>query len=77
MEGKDEFKKIHIKNRTCYYFVDIMRLVDINFSGILLNKKSYENEMTFYTKLSRVPTHCVFGSKKWMDLLKFMMELDI
>ena len=54
-----------------------MRLVDINFSGILLNKKSYENEMTFYTKLSRVPTHCVFGSKKWMDLLKFMMELDI
>ena len=54
-----------------------MRVTDIDFSDILLNKKSYENEMTLYTKLSRVPNHCVFGSKKWMDLLKFMMELGI
>ena len=42
MESKDELKKIDIKNRTCYYFDDIMTVIDIDFSGILLNKKSYK-----------------------------------
>ena len=42
MESKDEFKKIDIKNRTCYYFHDIMTVIDIDFSDILLNKKSYK-----------------------------------
>ena len=33
--------------------------------------------MTFHTKLSLVQNHWVFGLKKEMDLLKFMIELDI
>ena len=46
MECRYELKEIDIKNRTCYYFSDIMRVVDIDFENILLGKKScttYEN----------------------------------
>ena len=30
MESKEELKKNDIKNRTCYYFDDIMRDIDID-----------------------------------------------
>ena len=40
MESKDVLKEIGTKNRTCY-FDDIMRVIDINFGNVLLNKKSY------------------------------------
>ena len=33
--------------------------------------------MTFHTKPKQAQNHCVFGWIKYMDLLKFMMELDI
>ena len=42
MESKDELKEIDINNCTCYYFSDIMRVKDLDFSDILLNKKSYK-----------------------------------
>ena len=38
MESYDELKEIDIENRKCYYFYDIMRVVDIDFYSILLNK---------------------------------------
>ena len=41
MKSKDELKEIDIKNCTCYYFDDIMRVTDIDFSDSLLNEKSY------------------------------------
>ena len=47
MESKDEFKKIDIKNRTCYYFDDIMTVEDIDSSDILLNDKKYKNTLIF------------------------------
>ena len=31
-----------MKNRGCYYFDDIMRLVDIDSDNILLDEKSYK-----------------------------------
>ena len=31
--------------------------------------------MTFHTKILRVQYHCVLGSTKWIDLLRFTMEL--
>ena len=40
MDSNDEFKDIDIKNRTCYYFDDIMRVVDTDFYKILLEKES-------------------------------------
>ena len=42
MENKDELKEIDIKNRTCYYFDDIITDRDIYSVNILLDKKSYE-----------------------------------
>ena len=51
VDSKDELKEIDIKNRTCYYFDDIMRVIDINFSNILLNEKScktYKNILIYH-----------------------------
>ena len=44
MDSKNELKEIDIKNRTCYYFDDIIRFLDrdIEFRDILLNENSYE-----------------------------------
>ena len=39
MEGKDELKEINIKNRTCYYFDDIVEVEDLYSGDILLEKK--------------------------------------
>ena len=43
----DEFKKIHIKNRTCYYFDDIIKLEDIDFDNISIDEKSHENILIY------------------------------
>ena len=41
MESKDELKEIYIKNRTCYYFDDIMEVSYIYSGDILLHEISY------------------------------------
>ena len=38
--------EIDVKNHTCYYFNDIMRVEDIDYDNILLDEKSYENILT-------------------------------
>ena len=44
MESQDELKEIDIKNRTCYYFDDIMEV----YSGdILLDKKTYKDILIY------------------------------
>ena len=45
----NELKEIDIKNQTCYYFDNIIKIEDFAIDNILLNEKSYEN--TFHTKL--------------------------
>ena len=43
MESKDKLKEIDIKNRTCYYFDDIILVMDtdsdFDFNDILLDEK--------------------------------------
>ena len=39
----NEFKKVCIKNLTCYYFDDIIKLEDFDIDNILIDKKSNEN----------------------------------
>ena len=34
-----ELKKVRIKNRTCYYFNDIIKLEDLNLDKILIYEK--------------------------------------
>ena len=40
-----EFKNVHIKNRTCYCFDDIIKLDD--FDNILIDEKLYEKILIF------------------------------
>ena len=51
MESNNELKEIDIRNCTCCYFHDIMRVVDINLDNILLDEKlhrnSYENILIY------------------------------
>ena len=46
MESEDKLKEVDIKNRTCYYFDDIIRFWDrdIDFNDILLSKKLYKEK---------------------------------
>ena len=39
----NELKKVCIKNRTCYYFVEIIKLELSDIDNILINEKSHEN----------------------------------
>ena len=60
-----------------------MRIGAFDFDNILWDEKSYEilyesmKFMTFHTKILLVQNQCVLGLATWMDLLEFMMELDI
>ena len=70
MESTDELKEIYVKNCTCYYFDDIMRIIDTDFDNNLLEEKSYityENILIYdisYQKVLCVQNHYVSGSKK-------------
>ena len=44
---KNEFKKVCIKNRMCYYFHDIIKLEDLDFDNILIDKNSHKNIMIY------------------------------
>ena len=48
MKSKDKLKEIDIKNYTCYYFEDIMRVIDIDFNNILLDEKSYQKILKIF-----------------------------
>ena len=45
MGSKHKSKEIDIKDRTCYYFDDIIKVIDINFCDILLNEKPHKNTL--------------------------------
>ena len=75
----NEFKKVCIKNHMCYYFDEIIKLEDFDLDNILIDKKSHENILIYNisckTLIDPKPLHIKFDKK--MDLLEFMMELDI
>ena len=43
MKRNYEFKEIDIKNRTCYYFDDMIETEDFDFDNFLIDEKSHEN----------------------------------
>ena len=45
MDSKHKLKEIDIKDRTYYYFDDIIKVTDINFRDILLNEKPHKNTL--------------------------------
>ena len=45
MESNDKLKEIDIKNCICYYFDDIIKIEDFHLDSILIDEKSYENNL--------------------------------
>ena len=43
----NDFERVSIKNRTCYYFHDITKIKDFDFDNVLINSKLYENILTY------------------------------
>ena len=68
MESKDELKEIDIKNRTCYYFDDVMRTWDTNngtsFSGILLDENNLIYDISCKTSTGAKPLRFRYGTIK-------------
>ena len=58
--------KNDIKNRTCYYFDDMMAVRYIDSMNILLDEKLYKNILIYDIsyKIFMGLNHCVFGSIK-------------
>ena len=67
---------MRIKNRTFYYFDDIIKSEDFDLGNNLIDAKSYENILISYKTLINSEL-CVLDSIKYMDLLEFMRELYI
>ena len=47
MDINDKSKEIDIKNGTCFFFDDTMRVVDIDLYKMLLDEKSYESILIY------------------------------
>ena len=51
MESNDELKETDIKNLTCYFLDDIIKIEDFNFDNILINHRKTLWFITFYVNL--------------------------
>ena len=47
MDSNYELKEIHIKNRTCYYFHNIIKIEDFTLDNILIDRKSCKNILVY------------------------------
>ena len=47
MESNDKLKDIDIKNCTCYYFDDIIKIEYFYLDNILIDEKSYKNILVY------------------------------
>ena len=64
MNCNDELIEIDVKNRTCYYFDDIIKIEDFNLNDILIVEKSYENILVYnisYKNLIAKPLRIIFN----------------
>ena len=48
MESNDELKEIYIINHICYYFDVMIKIENFDFDSILLDKKSYRNNLIYH-----------------------------
>ena len=76
---KKKKKKILLPYSFCVTNNKLLIIFYEDSMNILLDEKIHKKFqfMTFHTNVLWVQNHCIFGSIKWMDLLKFMVESDI
>ena len=70
--------KVRIKNGTCYYFDDVVKLENFDLD-VLIDEKSHEKILIFATscKTLLIQNLCELDSIKQMDLQELMMKIDI
>ena len=75
----NEFLNVHTKIRTCYYFNDIIKLEDFDIDNVFIHEKSHENNLIYDIsyKVLLEPNLYKLSLRKWIDLLEFVMVLDI
>ena len=47
MDSNSELKEIDIKNRTCCYFDNIIKIEDLDLDNVLIVEKLYENILVY------------------------------
>ena len=52
---KNEFQKVRVKNCTCYYFDDIIKLEDFDFDNTLIDEELHENHISYKTLIGPKP----------------------
>ena len=74
VESNDELKEITIKNRTCYYFDEMIKFEDFDFDNMLIDGKSYENIL-----VNKISHENVMGAKPLrvrFQIFWYYFELD-
>ena len=64
MESNYKLKEIDIKNRTCYYLDDIIKIQDFDIDNISIDEKSYQNILVYNKSLIGT-----FGSISYKSLI--------
>ena len=54
MNELKQLKEIDIKNRTCYYFDDMIKIEDFDLRNILIDEKSWENILVYNISYKRL-----------------------
>ena len=54
MNELKQLKEMDIKNRTCYYFDDMIKIEDFDLRNILIDEKSYENILVYNISYKRL-----------------------
>ena len=66
----NEFKKVRIKNHTCYYFDDIIKLEDFNIYKTLIDEKSHKNilikDISYKNLIGPKPLSFIFDKFRWI-----------
>ena len=81
MKSQDELKEIDIKDRTCYYFDDIMEVSAVYSGNTLLDKKTYKDiliyDIPYKTFMGlnplRIRFHKIDGFIKIYDGIKYLL----
>ena len=70
--GNNEFKKVRIKNLSCYYSDGIIKLEDFDLENILIEEKSHENILIYGILSILIPILYTFTYtlpiEKWLTL---------
>ena len=69
----NEFEKVRIKNRTCCYFDNIIKLEDFDIDNILIDEKLHENILiygiSYKTLIEAKPLRIRFDKIDKLDIL--------